>query len=66
MANFASSYWSIPGPITYCADRDGLLTFAFFRFWFICSLFELVNFINEMANHFDFDKGSLGLDIRLF
>ena len=29
-------------------------------------LFELVNFTNEMANHFGFDKGSLGVEIKLF
>ena len=29
-------------------------------------LFELVNFTNDMANHFGFDKGSLGIEIKLF
>ena len=29
-------------------------------------LFEFVNFTNEMANHFGFDKGSLGIEIKLF
>ena len=29
-------------------------------------LFELVIFTIEKANHFGFDKGSLGLEIRLF
>ena len=29
-------------------------------------LFELVNFTNEMANHFGFDKGSLWIEIKLF
>ena len=29
-------------------------------------LFELVNLTNGMANHFGFDKGSLGTEIKLF
>ena len=29
-------------------------------------LFELVNFTNEMANHFGFDKGSLRIEVKLF
>ena len=66
MANFASSDWSIPGLITYGTDPDGPVTFALFRFCFICTLFESVNFTNEMANHFGFNKGSLGLEIGLF
>ena len=33
LANFASSDWSIPGPITYDTDPEGPVTFAFFRFW---------------------------------
>ena len=65
LANFASSDWSIPGPITYGTDPDGPVTFAFLRFCFICTLFELVIFTNEMTHHFGFDKGSLGLEIRL-
>ena len=66
LANFASFDWSIPGPITYGTDPDGPVTFAFFRFCFICTLFELAIFTDEVANHFGFDKGSLGLEIRLF
>ena len=66
LASFVSSDWSIPGPITYGTDPDGPLTFAFFRFCFICMLFELVNFTNDMANHFGFAKGSLGIEIKLF
>ena len=56
LANFASFDWSIPGPITYGTDPDGLVTFPFFRFCFICTLFELVIFTNEIANHLGFDK----------
>ena len=56
LANFASSDWSIPGPITCATDLSHLLSFVF---CFICTLFE-------MANHFGFDKGSLVLEIRLF
>ena len=66
LANFASSDWSIPGPITYGTDTDGPITFAFFRFYFICTVFELVSFTNGLANHFGFDKGRLGLEISLF
>ena len=66
LANFASFDWSVPGPITYGTDPDGSVTFAFFRCCFICTLFELVIFTNEMVNHFGFNKGSLGLEIRLF
>ena len=51
----ASFAWSIPGPITYGTDSDEPVTFAFFCFCFICTLFELVIFTNEMANHFGFD-----------
>ena len=64
LANFASFDWSIRGPITYGKDGDGPVTFAFFCFFSISTLFELV--INEMANHFGLDKRSLGLGIGLF
>ena len=33
LANFSSSDWSIPGPITYGTDPDGSVTFPFFRFF---------------------------------
>ena len=66
LANFACFDWSIPGPITYGTGPDGLVKFAFFCFCFICTLFELVILTNEIANHFGFDKESLGLEIRLF
>ena len=65
LATFASFDWSIPGPITYGTDADGPVTFGFSCLCFICTLFELVIFTNEMANHFGFDKGSFGLEIRL-
>ena len=42
------------------------LTFTFFCFCFICTLFELVIFTNKMVIHFGFDKGSLRLEIQLF
>ena len=45
---------------------DGPVTFTFFCFCFICTLIELVIFTNEVANHFGFDKGSFGLEIKLF
>ena len=32
-----------------------------FRFCFICTLFELMIFTNEMANHFGLTKEALGL-----
>ena len=66
LANFAIFHWPTPGPIIYGTDPDGPVTFAFFRFCFICTLFKLVVFTNEMAIHFGFDKRSLGLEIRLF
>ena len=63
LTNFASSDWSIPGPITYGTDPDGPVIFALFRFCFICTLFGLVNFAKKkkMANHFGFDKGNFSL-----
>ena len=66
LANFASSDWSISGPITYGTELDGPVIFAFFCFCFICTLLELVIFTSEMANRFGFDKGSFGIEIRLF
>ena len=44
LANFASFDWSIPGPITYGTDPDGPVTFAFFCFCFICTLFWIGDF----------------------
>ena len=60
LANFASFDWPIPVPITYGTDLD--LLFLVFVSFVRC----LVVFTNEMANHFVFDKGSLGLEIRMF
>ena len=61
LANFASFDWSILGPITYGTDPDGPVTFAFFCFCFICTLFELVTFTNEMAITLVLIKEALGL-----
>ena len=63
LANFASFEWLIRGPITYGTNPDGPVTFTFLYFCFPCTLFEMVIFTNEMANHFGFDKGSLRLEI---
>ena len=49
MTYFASFYWPIPGPITYCADPDGPVTFALFCFFFICTLFGTLFWTKEAS-----------------
>ena len=56
LANFVSSDWSIPGPITYGTDPDGTVTFAFFRFCFSCTLFKMAKLITLVLT-----KEALGL-----
>ena len=66
LANLVSIDCSIPGSITYRVRTypDEPVTFALFCFFFTCTL--LGGFYKRNGQSFCFDKGILGLEIRLF